>query len=463
MQFITQAGAEEILEGQRKYFSSGRTREIAFRAEQLKKLYAGIIKYEDRLLEALKKDLGICAFEAYATEIGFVLSDISYTLKNLRRWARPKTCPSPVTLFYSKSRIIYEPYGSVLIIGPYNYPFQLVMEPLIGAVAAGNCAVICSSECTPNVSKAINELIGEIFPPEYICSLEGGRENNALLLEAGFDYIFFTGSYRVGRIVYEAAARRLIPVTLELGGKSPVLVHQSADIKTAARRIIWGKLLNAGQTCVAPDYVFAHKSVKQELLMELQNAIKEFYGEDLFHNEEYGRIVSAEHTRRLLEILRRDREYIVTGGGGDQNARYIEPAVLCPPIEAACMQEELFGPVLPVLEYQNEEEAAEYICPQPKPLALYIFSGDKAFAERMLARIPSGGACINDTVSHILNPALPFGGRGASGLGAYHGKYSFDTFSHKRSVLSKSVRIKTDAAFPPFSARKLGLIKRLMK
>lgn len=197
--------------------------------------------------------------------------------------------------------------------------------------------------------------------------------------------------------------------------------------------------------------------------MELQNAIKEFYGEDLFHNEEYGRIVSAEHTRRLLEILRRDREYIVTGGGGDQNARYIEPTVLCPPIEAACMQEELFGPVLPVLEYQNEEEAAEYICSQPKPLALYIFSGDKAFAERMLARIPSGGACINDTVSHILNPALPFGGRGASGLGAYHGKYSFDTFSHKRSVLSKSVCIKTDAAFPPFSARKLGLIKRLMK
>lgn len=460
---ITQAWAEEILDKQRKFFASGCTRELAFRHEQLKKLHAGILKYEDKLLEALKKDLGKCAFEGYASEIGFILSGISFALKNLKRWMKPKACHSPITLFRSQSKIINEPYGSVYIIGPYNYPFQLVMEPLVGAIAAGNCAVISPSENVPTVSGVIGELLAEIFPVNYICCVDGGIKNNTALLQAGFDYIFFTGSERVGKIIYEAAAHRLIPVTLELGGKSPVIVHQSADIKTAARRIIWGKLLNAGQTCVAPDYVFVHKSVKDALLEELKRAIKDFYGENIKHNPEYGRIVNQAHTRRLMEVLRADSQYIITGGAADESTCYVEPAILCPGSDAACMCEELFGPILPVLEYEEEEEAVGFICSRAKPLALYIFSNDKPFVRRMLSRIPSGGVSINDTVSHILNPRLPFGGIGASGLGAYHGKYTFDTFSHRRSILIRSNHIKTEAAFPPFSSKKLRLVKKLMK
>lgn len=293
--------------------------------------------------------------------------------------------------------------------------------------------------------------------------MDGGRENNTVLLKAGFDYIFFTGSERVGKIVYEAAARRLIPVTLELGGKSPVILHKNSDIRTAARRIIWGKLLNAGQTCVAPDYVLAHKSVKTEFLEALKRSITEFYGYDIKNNPQYGRIVSYEHTRRLAEILNVDRKYIIAGGETDLNARYVEPAILCPDSDAACMREELFGPILPVLEYENEKEITDFINSRPKPLALYIFSNDKAFVRRMLLSIPSGGAAVNDTISHILNPRLPFGGVGASGMGRYHGRYSYEAFSYARSVLKRSVRFKTEAAFPPYDFKKLGLVKRLMK
>lgn len=463
MRILTQIQAEEIVERQKKYFESGCTRDLSFRLEQLRRLHAGIVKYENKLLDALNSDLGKCAFEGYATEIGFVLSSISCAIKKLRKWDRPVRCRAPITLFYSKSRIIKEPYGSVYIIGPYNYPFQLIMEPLIGAIAAGNCAVISSSEFTPAVSEAVGELINELFPFEYICSVGGGRENNTVLLKAGFDYIFFTGSERVGKIVYEAAARRLIPVTLELGGKSPVILHKNSDIRTAARRIIWGKLLNAGQTCVAPDYVLAHKSVKTEFLEALKRSITEFYGYDIKNNPQYGRIVSYEHTRRLAEILNVDRKYIIAGGETDLNARYVEPAILCPDSDAACMREELFGPILPVLEYENEKEITDFINSRPKPLALYIFSNDKAFVRRMLLSIPSGGAAVNDTISHILNPRLPFGGVGASGMGRYHGRYSYEAFSYARSVLKRSVRFKTEAAFPPYDSKKLGLVKRLMK
>lgn len=463
MQIITEVQAAEILDKQKEFFASGCTMDMSFRKEQLKKLYAGILEYEDKLLEALEKDLGKCAFEGYASEIGFILSSISFALKNIKNWIKPKACRSPITLFHSKSKILYEPYGSVYIIGPYNYPFQLVMEPLVGAIAAGNCAVISSSEIVPSVSRVIGEMLAKTFPVQYICCVDGGVKNNTVLLQAGFDYIFFTGSERVGKIVYETAARRLIPVTLELGGKSPVIVHQNADIKTAARRIIWGKLLNAGQTCVAPDYVFVQKSVKDILLAELKRAIKDFYGEDIKHNHEYGRIVNQAHTRRLIEVLRADSEYIVMGGETDENACYVEPTILCPSVDAVCMSEELFGPILPVLEYEDEKEAVDFICSRAKPLALYIFSNDKLFVRRMLSQIPSGGVSVNDTVSHILNPSLPFGGIGTSGLGAYHGKYTFDTFSHKRSILIRSNHLKTEAAFPPFGHKKLGLVKRLMK
>lgn len=463
MQMIKHAQAAEILLKQREFFASGCTRELQFRKEQLKKLHAGILKYQDKLLKALEKDLGKCAFEGYVSEIGFVLSSISFALKNLKYWMKPKTCSTPITLFHSKSKVICEPYGSIYIIGPYNYPFQLVMEPLIGAIAAGNCAVISPSEVTPTVSRVIGELLEEIFPIQYICCLEGGKENNSVLLEAGFDYIFFTGSERVGKIVYEAAARQIIPVTLELGGKSPVIVHQSADIRTAARRLIWGKLLNAGQTCVAPDYIFVHRSVKGELLEELKRAIKDFYGENIKDNPDYGRIVSRAHTQRLIEILRADREYIITGGEADEENCYVEPTILFPNANAACMRDELFGPILPVLEYDKEKEAVDFICSRAKPLAMYIFSNDKKFVRRMLMQISSGGVCINDTVSHILNPRLPFGGVGASGVGAYHGQYTFDAFSHKRSILIRSNHLKTEAAFPPFSNKKLGIVRRLMK
>ena len=422
-------------------------------------------KNETVLEEALKKDLGKSAFESYATEIGFVLADIRYTIQNLQKWSAPKRVRTPLYLFPGKSKIQKEPYGSVLILGPYNYPVQLLAEPLVGAIAAGNCAVLKPSELTPHVSEAMYQIVHSTFKEEYIACVEGGVEVNQELLSQKFDYIFFTGSERVGRIVMKAAAENLTPVTLELGGKSPVIIEKTANIKEVARRIAWGKLMNAGQTCVAPDYVLVDESRKQQFLTEMKTAFSHLYGKEIKKNPDFGRIVNERHMERLQKILEQDAKYLFCGGRADTLQRYIEPAILDlgKDQNAASMQEELFGPILPVLSYHKLEDAVRFVNKRAKPLALYLFTKKRSAEKFVLERVSSGGVCVNDTISHLINPDLPFGGVGASGMGQYHGKYTFDTFTHEKSVFYKPADWNLPVCYPPFTKGKMNLVKFFLK
>lgn len=455
----------KLTEAQKQFFETGRTRDLAFRICQLQLLADAMRKNETVLEEALKKDLGKSAFESYATEIGFVLADIRYTIQNLQKWSAPKRVRTPLYLFPGKSKIQKEPYGSVLILGPYNYPVQLLAEPLIGAIAAGNCAVLKPSELTPHVSKAMYQIVHSTFKEEYIACVEGGVEVNQELLSQKFDYIFFTGSERVGRIVMKAAAENLTPVTLELGGKSPVIIEKTANIKEAARRIAWGKLLNAGQTCVAPDYVLVDESRKQQFLTEMKNAFFHLYGKEIKKNPHFGRVVNERHMERLQKILEQDAKYLFCGGEADALQRYIEPAILDlgKDQNAASMQEELFGPILPVLSYHKLEDAVRFVNKRAKPLALYLFTKKRSAERFVLERVSSGGVCVNDTISHLINPDLPFGGVGASGMGQYHGKYSFDTFTHEKSVFYKPADWNLPVCYPPFTKGKMNLVKFFLK
>ena len=455
----------KLTEAQKQFFETGRTRDLAFRICQLQLLADAMRKNETVLEEALKKDLGKSVFESYATEIGFVLADIRYTIQNLQKWSAPKRVRTPLYLFPGKSKIQKEPYGSVLILGPYNYPVQLLAEPLVGAIAAGNCAVLKPSELTPHVSKAMYQIVHSTFKEEYIACVEGGVEVNQELLSQKFDYIFFTGSERVGRIVMKAAAENLTPVTLELGGKSPVIIEKTANIKEAARRIAWGKLLNAGQTCVAPDYVLVDESRKQQFLTEMKNAFFHLYGKEIKKNPHFGRIVNERHMERLQKILEQDAKYLFCGGEADALQRYIEPAILDlgKDQNAASMQEELFGPILPVLSYHKLEDAVRFVNKRAKPLALYLFTKKRSAERFVLERVSSGGVCVNDTISHLINPDLPFGGVGASGMGQYHGKYSFDTFTHEKSVFYKPADWNLPVCYPPFTKGKMNLVKFFLK
>ncbi|WP_159886013.1 aldehyde dehydrogenase [Paenibacillus puerhi] len=452
-----------LLQEHRHFFHSGRTRDLAFRLEQLHKLQESIQREEKHLLAALRQDLGKGEFEAFTTEISFVLQSLRSMRKNLRKWAKPQKVPTPLHLFPSSSRIVSEPYGTALIIGPFNYPFQLVMEPLIGAIAAGNCAVIKPSENTPNVSAVIRTIISGTFEDSYIRVIEGDKETTSLLIHAAFDYIFFTGSVAVGRIVMEAAAKHLVPFTLELGGKSPVIVDATAKLELAAKRIIWGKLTNAGQTCIAPDYVLVHEDVMDELLARMKEVIVRFYGPDAATSEDYGRIVSTSQFDRLASILEHDRSQVAYGGRSSRDDLYIEPTLLLAKSwEDAAMADEIFGPILPILAYRDLEQAISGIQSRPKPLALYVFTESKDVEERVLSRISFGGGCVNDTIMHAANPHLPFGGVGSSGIGAYHGKHSFDVFSHRKSIVKKSTRFEPGLAFPPYGD-KLKWVRRLLK
>ena len=455
----------KLTEAQKQFFETGRTRDLAFRICQLQLLADAMRKNETVLEEALKKDLGKSAFESYATEIGFVLADIRYTIQNLQKWSAPKRVRTPLYLFPGKSKIQKEPYGSVLILGPYNYPVQLLAEPLIGAIAAGNCAVLKPSELTPHVSEAMYQIVHSTFKEEYIACVEGGVEVNQELLSQKFDYIFFTGSERVGRIVMKAAAENLTPVTLELGGKSPVIIEKTANIKEAARRIAWGKLMNAGQTCVAPDYVLVDESRKQQFLTEMKTAFSHLYGKEIKKNPHFGRIVNERHMERLQKILEQDAKYLFCGGEADALQRYIEPAILDlgKDQNAASMQEELFGPILPVLSYHKLEDAVRFMNKRAKPLALYLFTKKRSAEKFVLERVSSGGVCVNDTISHLINPDLPFGGVGASGMGQYHGKYSFDTFTHEKSVFYKPADWNLPVCYPPFTKGKMNLVKFFLK
>ncbi|HHC9165258.1 TPA: aldehyde dehydrogenase [Staphylococcus aureus] len=445
------------------FFNTQQTKDISFRKEQLKKLSKAIKSYESDILEALYTDLGKNKVEAYATEIGITLKSIKNARKELKNWTKTKNVDTPLYLFPTKSYIKKEPYGTVLIIAPFNYPFQLVFEPLIGAIAAGNTAIIKPSELTPNVARVIKRLINETFDANYIEVIEGGIEETQTLIHLPFDYVFFTGSENVGKIVYQAASENLVPVTLEMGGKSPVIVDETANIKVASERICFGKFTNAGQTCVAPDYILVHESVKDDLITALSKTLREFYGQNIQQSPDYGRIVNLKHYHRLTSLLNSAQMNIVFGGHSDEDERYIEPTLLDHVTNySAIMQEEIFGPILPILTYQSLDEAIAFIHQRPKPLSLYLFSEDENATQRVINELSFGGGAINDTLMHLANPKLPFGGVGASGMGRYHGKYSFDTFTHEKSYIFKSTRLESGVHLPPYKG-KFKYIKAFFK
>ncbi|MFS2286144.1 aldehyde dehydrogenase [Staphylococcus aureus] len=445
------------------FFNTQQTKDISFRKEQLKKLSKAIKSYEIDILEALYTDLGKNKVEAYATEIGITLKSIKNARKELKNWTKTKNVDTPLYLFPTKSYIKKEPYGTVLIIAPFNYPFQLVFEPLIGAIAAGNTAIIKPSELTPNVARVIKRLINETFDANYIEVIEGGIEETQTLIHLPFDYVFFTGSENVGKIVYQAASENLVPVTLEMGGKSPVIVDETANIKVASERICFGKFTNAGQTCVAPDYILVHESVKDDLITALSKTLREFYGQNIQQSPDYGRIVNLKHYHRLTSLLNSAQMNIVFGGHSDEDERYIEPTLLDHVTnDSAIMQEEIFGPILPILTYQSLDEAIAFIHQRPKPLSLYLFSEDENATQRVINDLSFGGGAINDTLMHLANPKLPFGGVGASGMGRYHGKYSFDTFTHEKSYIFKSTRLESGVHLPPYKG-KFKYIKAFFK
>ncbi|WP_432359738.1 aldehyde dehydrogenase [Sporosarcina sp. UB5] len=454
---------DSMIAFQRNMFNSGMTKHVEFRLDMLERLKQAIISKEEEIFDALQKDLGKSQFESYVTEVGFVLSSISFMMKHLREWMEPESVKTPVHLQPAKSFIVREPYGSVLIIGPFNYPFQLIMDPLVGAIAAGNCAIVKPSEATIHTSKIIKDILTEIYPQDFVQVVEGGVEETTALIHAPFDYIFFTGSATVGKIVMKAAAERLTPVTLELGGKSPVIVDQTANLKRAAERIVWGKFVNNGQTCVAPDFVLVHETVQNNLLQEMINCIRDFYGDDSAKSVDYGRIINVKHFDRLTELINKEKSHIVFGGRSDRDNLYISPTLLDGVSwDGPAMAEEIFGPVLPMLTYRNLGEAIDRIRQMPKPLAAYLFSENEQAQDYFLEHLSFGGGCINDTISHIGNIYLPFGGVGASGMNAYHGKASFDLFTHSKSILKKSTKVPIRIGYPPYG-NKLKLVRSLLK
>ncbi|MEL6855602.1 MAG: aldehyde dehydrogenase [Cyanobacteria bacterium J06607_13] len=441
------SSVQTLVQTQRTFFATGKTKSIDYRLYQLKQLKSAILERQDAIVQAAKADLGRPEFEGYF-EIG-VLAELSYVIKHLKSWAKPQKVGLPIAQLPGSAWVQSEPLGCVLIIGPWNYPFQLVISPLIGAIAAGNCAIIKPSEIAPATSAVVAELIAATFPPEYVAVQEGGVETSQALLAEKFDHIFFTGGTRVGKIVMEAAAKQLTPVTLELGGKSPCIVDANVDVKVAAKRIVWGKYLNAGQTCVAPDYLLVHEKVKPALLSALQVVIREAFGDDPAQSPDLSRLVSDRQFDRVASLL--EGEDILIGGQTDRAERFIAPTVLNNVSwDAPVMQEEIFGPVLPVLSYQDIDSAIAQINARPKPLALYIFSRDEALQKHILSATSSGGACINDVFLHVAIWGMPFGGVGDSGIGAYHGKTSFDTFSHQKSVLKKPFWPDIDWRYPPY-------------
>ncbi|MBZ9631170.1 aldehyde dehydrogenase [Salegentibacter sp. LM13S] len=447
----------DTYKSQRRFFISQETKSITFRLQQLKTLKKAIKQYEDKMNEALWKDLHKSKEEAFLTETSLLIEEIDYHIKNLKRWAKPKKVGTPLQIKPSGSKIFYEPLGIGLIIAPWNYPFQLTINPLIGAISSGCCAVLKPSPDTPNVARVIEEMISEFFPSEYIAVVQGGKEANQELFKFPFDIMFFTGSPGVGKIVMKAAAEHLSRVVLELGGKSPCIVDKEANLKIAGKRIAWGKIINAGQTCIAPDYLLVHKDVKKDLLAEISKSFEEMLGEDIANSKHYGRIVNPNAMERLMKYLVGD---VYCGGRTNEEEKYIEPTILnnVHP-DDKIMQEEIFGPILPVMEFGEIDEALSYINKNEKPLALYYFGKDNG-AEKVLRETSSGGACINDTLLHVANHKLPFGGVGNSGMGKYHGKESFLAFTHERGVVNSTTKLDIPLKYPPYKF--FGLIKKIV-
>ncbi len=434
---------------QREFFSSGATRSVEYRMRQLKSLYYIIRINEEEICAALKKDLGKSHYEAYTTEVGVVLTQIAYTLKHLRKWARPQKVPTSLLQFKGGGMVLSEPYGVCLILAPWNYPFQLSIAPAVAAIAAGNCVIIKPSEHAPATSEIISKIFNQNFEQRFCRVVTGKSDVAKSLLMQKFDYIFFTGGVEIGRSVMEQAAKTLTPVTLELGGKSPCIVDDTAVIPMAARRIIWGKCLNAGQTCVAPDYVFVHRKVLQPLVDSMKQWILEFYGEKPEFSPELSRIVNEHHFERLCGLLNGCE--ILAGGGINREELKIAPTIIAePPAKHPIMGEEIFGPILPIIPYDDLDKTLEYIRERPSPLALYLFTRDIRTEKRVMQSVQFGGGCINDTVLQLAGNAMPFGGVGESGMGAYHGKAGFDTFSHKKSVLKSSSVLDIGLRYPPY-------------
>lgn len=456
---MTDQEIKEIVSRQRKYFQSGATLPVNRRIEALHKLYDSIYGHQTEIHAALKKDLGKSGFESYMCETGLVLEEISYMLKHIRRFAGEKRVRTPLAQFHSRSYMKPSPYGVTLIMSPWNYPFMLTLTPLVDALSAGNTAVIKPSAYSPHTSKVILHILSECFDQQYVSVITGGRAENTCLLHERFDYIFFTGSQSVGKEVMRSAAEHLTPLTLELGGKSPCIVDQTADIKLAAKRIVFGKYLNCGQTCVAPDYIYCHRSVKDKLIKEVKKQIRTQYGEHPLRNSNYGKIINEKHFDRITGLI--DKKKVIHGGDSDRKTLRIEPTVMDNvTFSDPVMQEEIFGPVMPILVYDNPGEVISLINTMPHPLALYFFTSDKTAAENVISRCGFGGGCINDTIIHLATTEMGFGGFGESGMGAYHGKTGFDTFSHYKSIVDKKTWIDLPIRYQPY--RKLhGKIVRL--
>ncbi len=450
----------KIVADQRAYFATGKTLDVAFRIAGLKRLAAAIKRNEALIEAALKADLNKHRHETYLTETGIVLSEISHMIRHLKAWSRPRRAKTPIQLFAGSSRVYREPHGVVLILSPWNYPFQLAIDPLVGAVAGGNCAVVKPGSYAPETAKAIAAVIAEAFEPGHVTTVLGGRAENTLLLDQRFDYIFFTGSQDVGKTVMAKAAEHLTPVSLELGGKSPCILAEGADLKLAAKRIAFGKTVNAGQTCVAPDYLLIRERDKAEFVRHYRAWIEAFYGADPLQNEEFPRIVNQKHHDRLLGLMK-GMDVVL---GGTHDATKIAPTVLdhVKP-EDAIMQEEIFGPILPMLSYETIEEAIAFVNARPRPLALYLFTNRREIERRVIRSTSFGGATLNDTLMHVASSEIGFGGVGASGMGSYHGRYSFDTFTHAKPVLKRYNFVDLDIRYHPYTKRKQAITRAMLK
>ncbi len=442
-----------LYDKQKAFFQTGKTFSVSFRIAALKRLKDCLIRREKDITDALKADLGKCAYESFMCEIGMVHSELSYLIKHTRRLAKKHKVPTPLSQFHSVSYTVSEPYGNTLIMSPWNYPLLLTLDPLADAIAAGNTAIVKPSNYSPATAKIIADIISECFPEEYVATVMGGREENSHLLEKKFDFIFFTGSQEVGKVVLRHAAEHLTPVILELGGKSPTIVDNSADIPLAARRIIFGKIINSGQTCIAPDYVLCQRGVYEQLLSELEKQIKLQLGTDPLSNPSYGHMISKRHFDRVLGLI--DKSKLVCGGNCNADTLHIAPTVMRDvTLDDAVMQEEIFGPVLPVLPFDSIEEVYDLLRDREKPLALYLFSSNKKNIELITTHLPYGGGCINDTVIHLVTEEMGFGGVGESCMGAYHGKYGFDAFSHEKSIIHKKNWIDMPMRYQPYNPKK---------
>lgn len=453
---------KELVEQQRAYFETGKTKNVSWRIGALVTLKKAILRYEKEINQALLEDLKKSGFETYMCETGMVLSELSFMIRHLRGYARPKRVLTPLAQFHAKSFISPEPYGVTLVMSPWNYPFMLAMEPVIGAIAAGNCVVIKPSAYAPATSQVIDRIVRECFAPRFVTVVQGGRKENEALLEQRFDFIFFTGSVSVGKLVMEKASRYLTPVCLELGGKSPCIVDETANLKRAAARIVFGKFLNLGQTCVAPDYIFVHEKVKDKLLEEIRRFIRRQLGDNPLENENYGKIINEKHFNRLLGLMKSGKIYL--GGEASRETLQIAPTVLVDvkPSDPV-MQEEIFGPILPVLTFRDIREVITFVQHREKPLALYLFTRSKKTEKQILLHLSFGGGCINDTIIHLATSRMGFGGVGASGMGSYHGKRSFQTFSHERSIVKKYNWLDLPIRYQPYKNWKEFLLRIFLR